>query len=1027
MTGQRLSPITRPAHGKVAVVNGLPAPTLQLMGAARLHQALPPGEQPQDATSQPDGLATDLPDTATGYLLAVLGTRSDWVAREELAALFWPEAAPEDAQRNLRVNLNRLRDRLHEWGVADALASERRRLRWLPGSDVVRARAARAAGDWPATAALCSGAFAPSLGFRGYPVLAEWAEGERRALQALAREAVLRCAAVLPPAQAAELAGRQLAVEPGDEELLRVLLQALAALGRHDEVAQAFQAFDARMRADHGLPASTALTQWAARLGPAASGPGTVQAVARDATLVGRDEDQTRLQSALARHRLVTLVGLGGVGKTRLARAVADAAPTALWLPLLDVLSVSEVPHRVQRALGLPPTPQRDPAASAGELLAQRGVGLLVLDNAEHLLSPDGAICRLLSGWLAIAPALRLLVTSREPLGGAAEVVLPLRALALPAPGSQDLAAPAVQLLAAQARHAQPGFDARAHREALVGITRAVGGLPLALHLCAQWLRLLSPADVLAALQRGVGELDDRATGIGPTLQGSWQRLDGAAQQALAALSVFVSPFTAEDAVQAGAATLPVLARLTDLGLVESTPAASAGHATQFGLHPLVRAFAAERLAAQPVAQRAAQERHAQAVRRRLAPWQNWRAVDQRLALASLVAMLPAVLAAWSWALAQGRSDFVAEVAPVLVKHYEKLGRWAEGIALFEAAEPVFDEQAGSDCAALAALWRGRALLLYRDGRFEAAAALARRALAAARTLGHGEGIKANLNTLALSNWMLGHLDAAQAEATEARDLARSDGDQAGVAVFAGNLALLHKKRGHYADALASWQEALAVHREVGNWSSACVTMNNLGNLLRVMGRPEEAVLVLAESLRLCDAYGFASTRPFALVNLAQAHMLAGRADTAETLALQTVAEVRRSGERMLEAGTLLVLADIALRNGNVPLAAERLAPALRLAHALNEPANLLEALCGYARWQLARGLPGDAARAVATVLAHPKLHAELREEIQTSALATLPGGPAADVLALVEEACAQLAAKAQHLQSPANTFNTPV
>lgn len=143
---------------------------------------------------------------------------------------------------------------------------------------------------------------------------------------------------------------------------------------------------------------------------------------------------------------------------------------------------------------------------------------------------------------------------------------------------------------------------------------------------------------------------------------------------------------------------------------------------------------------------------------------------------------------------------------------------------------------------------------------------------------------------------MLGHLEAAQADATEARDLARSEGDQAGVAVFAGNLALLHKKRGHYVDALASWQEALAVHRELGNWSSACVTMNNLGNLLRVMGRPEEAVLMLADSLRLCDAYGFASTRPFALVNLAQAHLLAGRADTAEALALQTVAEVRRSG-----------------------------------------------------------------------------------------------------------------------------------
>lgn len=129
----------------------------------------------------------------------------------------------------------------------------------------------------------------------------------------------------------------------------------------------------------------------------------------------------------------------------------------------------------------------------------------------------------------------------------------------------------------------------------------------------------------------------------------------------------------------------------------------------------------------------------------------------------------------------------------------------------------------------------------------------------------------------------------------------------------------------------------------------------------------------------------------------------------------------------MLDAGTLLLLADMTLRKGNLPLAAERLAPALRLAHALSEPANLLEALCGYARWQLARGRNADAARAVATVLAHPHLHAELREEIQISALAALPGVSPADMLALVEEACAQLAAAAQHLQSPENTGNTPV
>jgi predicted ATPase/DNA-binding SARP family transcriptional activator len=975
-------------------------PRLQLLGRSRL---CPAGVADADLA-----LGSDLPDTATGYLLAVLGARGDWMARDELAALFWPEAPTKDAQRNLRVNLNRLRDRLGSWGAAHALASERRRLRWLPGSDVADACAARAAGDWARAATLCRGPFAPGLGFRGYPLLAEWAESERRSLQALAREAVLRSAAALPPEQAAQLAGQQLLADPGDEALLRVRLQALAALGRHEAVAYEFRAFDARSRTEHGLPASQAITAWAARLAAQADLAGTAAAAAPDDTLVGRERDRDRLAAALAGHRLVTLVGLGGVGKTRLARDAADSAATALWVPLVDLFSVSDLPHRVQQAMGVPAVPQRDPAARTGELLAERGVGLLVLDNAEQLIAPGGALVRLLKGWLAAAPALHLLVTSREPLGDGAEAVVPLQALALPAPESQDLSAPAVQLLAARARRARPSFDVLAHRETLVAIARAVGGLPLALQLCAQWLRLLGPADVLSALRRGVGELDDAANGVGPTLQRSWERLDRAEQQALGALSVFVSAFGSDDAVQAGATTLPVLARLVDLGLVEASTAA-AGDTTRLSLHPLVRAFAAERLAAQPDAQRVAQQQHAEAVRRRLAPWQNWRVIDQRLALVSLGAVLPEALAAWQWALAQGRGDFIAEVAPVLLNHYEKLGRWAEGMALFEAAEPMFDEHAASDRAALAACWRCRAVLLYRDGRFEPAAALAQRALAAARSLGHGEGIKGNLQTLALSHWMLGHLDAAEASATEARDLARSDGDRAGVAVFEGTLALLHKRRGQYGEALRCWQQALAVHREVGNWSSVCMTLNNMGNLLRAMGRCEEAVTLLAESLRLCDAYGFASSRPFAMVNLAQAHLLAGRAETAEALALQTVVEVRRSGERMLEASTLLLLAEMALRTGRLPLAAERLAPAMRLAHALNEPANLLEALAGYARWQSARGRHAEAARAVAAVWAHPHLHAELRDAIRSSALAVPPAGPDADLLALVEAACAEL------------------
>ncbi len=989
------------------------APDLQLVGTAQLRWG---------------GFCAELPDAAAGYLLAVLGTRGDWVEREELAALFWPQASAEDAQRNLRVNLNRLRDRLANWGVADALASERRRLRWLPGSDLSRARAARSAGsaaDWHALSALAGGHFAQGLSFRGFPVLAEWAQGERRTLIALAREAVLRCAATATPAQTAHSAGRHLQAEPGDEDVLRVHLQALAALGRHEEVAHEFAAFDTRLRADVGLPASAALAQWAQQLGPGGLGSGAhASPQTEDHTLIARDDELAHARKLLGSARLLTLQGLGGVGKTRLARALVlavEPSPQAdlqadtgavLWLALADAFSVDELPHRVLRALRPNDAPARDTAAQAGDLL--RGVRLLVLDNLEQLLHQRLALHTLLSQWLQAAPALRLLVTSREALAHGNEVLLPLRALAVASPGSETLAAPAVRLLVAAARIARPGFDARPHAATLAAIAAHVGGLPLALQLAAQWLRVLAPADVLAALQRSVGALDTPSTGLAATLGRSWQLLDAPAQHALAALSVFVSPFTAAEAIGAGAAGLTDLARLSEQGLIEQadTPSADSSGPSRLHLHPLVRAYAAERLAGQPAAARAAQERHALAVQRRLAVWLPWRQVDQRAALQAITTLLPDVLAAWQWALAQGRASFIAQAAPVLLNYYEKQGRWAEGMALFERAEPVFDAAVTTELGAIAAVQRGRALLLYRDGRFDAAEALATRALAAARQLGHGEGIKGNLNTLALARWLQGDLDGAEAAASEARNLAVSEGDHASEAIFAGTLALLHKKRGRYADAEVGWRRALAVHREVGNWSSACVTLNNLGNLLRVMGQPDDAVALLDESLRLCDAYGFVSSRPFTLINLAQAHLAAGRPEAAQPLALQALTEVRRAGERMLEAGTLLILAEMAVRAGQLAAAADHLAPALRLARALNDPANLLEALCGYARWCLAGGQAAEAARAVATVRAHPALHAELLDELQGSALAALAADPAAvpvDLLVLVEQASAAL------------------
>jgi len=173
-----------------------------------------------------------LPDSLPGYLVAFLAHRNDWVPREHLATMLWPEAAEEEAQRNLRVNLNRLRPYLRTWGIEDTFVAERRRLRLSLATDTSDQRAALATGDWFRAADLPRGQFLHGLSFRAFAVLGEWARAERDELLARWREAILAAAQPLAPAAASALAARFLEHDPFEEEVLRLQLSALAALGR---------------------------------------------------------------------------------------------------------------------------------------------------------------------------------------------------------------------------------------------------------------------------------------------------------------------------------------------------------------------------------------------------------------------------------------------------------------------------------------------------------------------------------------------------------------------------------------------------------------------------------------------------------------------------------------------------------------------------------------------------------------------------------------------------------------------------
>jgi predicted ATPase/DNA-binding CsgD family transcriptional regulator len=274
-------------------------------------------------------------------------------------------------------------------------------------------------------------------------------------------------------------------------------------------------------------------------------------------SFIGRRDELAEIRRLLAESHLVTLTGVGGTGKTRLAlRAAAGLArafPDGVWLVRLDQLREEAlVAQAVAGTLGLQDRAGYSPAASLAEYLAERRL-LLVLDNCEHLVE---AAAKLADRLLRAAPALRVLATSREALNIDGETVLPVAPLAAPEPGQQLTLAelrlfPAVALFADRAGQAVAGFAVtEANQVAVAGICGRLEGLPLALELAAAQVRVLSAeqiearlGDRLGLLTRGNRARPARQQTLRASIEWSYELCTRPERLLWARVSVFVGGF----------------------------------------------------------------------------------------------------------------------------------------------------------------------------------------------------------------------------------------------------------------------------------------------------------------------------------------------------------------------------------------------------------------------------------------------------------------------------------------------------
>ncbi len=619
---------------------------------------------------------------------------------------------------------------------------------------------------------------------------------------------------------------------------------------------------------------------------------------------MGRDRELGVVRHLLAHAegRLLTLIGPGGVGKTRLAlhlaRSVAsDYADGTVWAELAPLSDPALVFPTIGRAIGLEDSTTSDPAAAVRAWLRTRQV-LLVLDNLEHLPGAGQDVAHLLS----TCPDLRILATSRSPLRIRGEQEYPVPPLELPTASlvndPADIAAiSAVQFFVWQAQQKNPAFTLTHDNAPIVAaICRRLDGLPLALELVASRTRALSPAELLARLDRqmpllvgGARDLPQRQQTMRAAIDWSHALLDPEVRVLFRRLAVFAGGWTldAADAVAASDITFDQLDALVEQSMVTVSP--DPGE-TRYGMLEPIRQFALDRL--EDAGETAAtQRRHATCfmdLAERAAQELEGRG-GQITWLQRLEREHDNFRAALAWSeQAPDGGDIGLRIATALWRFWEMRWYVDEGSRWLDSFLALGDD--------VSPMLRARAL--------SAAGNLAR------DRSDHTRAVAFHQQSLALR---------------------RQLGDTRGIAISLNNLGVIARDRGDAEETLRLGQESLALFREAGDEHGAAIALIGLGKAASQLGDGPQARQYFEECLALFRASGDDWHTAWVLNYLAE--LLVGQGDfaMARSVAGEGLAMHQRADDAWGTAAALAILGKADQAGGDLDRAALRFARSLQL------------------------------------------------------------------------------------------------